>query len=223
MNQEVPLITIDGPSGSGKGTISKLLAERLGYHLLDSGALYRLLAHAAQIHAISLDDEDSLSTLAGHLDVQFLADDGEETRILLEGEDVTDTIRTEECGKSASIVAALPSVRTALLARQRAFHHPPGLIADGRDMGTVVFPDANVKYYLTASVEERAERRYKQLKEKGMSVNLASLSVEIAARDDRDANRSVAPLKPADDAIVVDTTNMSIEEVVDQVMKNLSA
>jgi cytidylate kinase len=216
-NLQVPVITIDGPSGSGKGTISSLIASQLGWHMLDSGALYRLVALAAQSHSIPIDDEESLQTLAGHLDVEFRPAENEETRIFLEGEEVSSQIRTEECGNAASQVAAIPAVREALLDRQRAFQEAPGLIADGRDMGTVVFPDAPLKIFLTASAEERAKRRYKQLKEKGMSVNLAALSREIAERDERDASRPVAPLKPANDAVIVDTSDMSIDEVVQKI------
>ncbi len=215
----VPVITIDGPSGSGKGTISRQVAVRLGWHFLDSGALYRLVGLAAMHHAVPLDDEITLTTLAAHLDVQFAADqDGIESRMILEGEDVTDAIRTEECGKAASVVAALPSVRQALLERQRAFREPPGLVADGRDMGTVVFPDAAVKVFLTASREERARRRYKQLKEKGVSVNLQHILGELAERDARDSGRSVSPLRAAADAVVIDTTTLTIDEVVENVL-----
>lgn len=215
----IPVMTIDGPSGSGKGTISRLVATRLGWHFLDSGALYRLVGLAAMNHAVALDDELSLKTLAAHLDVQFLSGEGgSESRILLEGEDVTDTIRTEACGKAASVVAALPSVRQALLQRQRAFREPPGLVADGRDMGTVVFPQAQVKIFLTASREERAQRRYNQLKEKGVNVTLQHILGELAERDARDSGRSVSPLRAAADAVIVDTTALTIDEVVAKVM-----
>lgn len=212
------VITIDGPSGSGKGTISQLLARELGWHFLDSGALYRVLALAADRHAIALDDEASLEPLAEHLDVQFLDNGMGGATIVLEGEEVTDAIRSEACGNAASKVASLPGVRRALLARQRAFREPPGLIADGRDMGTVVFPDAAVKIFLTASAEERAQRRYNQLIEKGMDVNLASLVKEIRERDARDQSRVVAPLKPAADAIVIDTTGIGVEDVMKKVL-----
>ena len=215
----IPVITIDGPSGSGKGTISRLVAAQLGWHFLDSGALYRLVALAALHHSVSLDDEVSLKTLAAHLDVQFVAGEvGIESRMLLEGEDVTDAIRTEECGKAASVVAALPSVRQALLQRQRAFREPPGLVADGRDMGTVIFPDAPLKVFLTASREERAQRRHKQLNAKGVSVNLQHILGELAERDARDSGRSVSPLRPAADAITIDTTALNIDGVVEEVM-----
>ena len=220
--QTVPILAIDGPSGSGKGTICRLVAQRLGWHLLDSGALYRLVGLAARNHAISLEDEASLMPLAAHLDVQFEAGEGDaETAVVLEGEDVTDQIRTETAGDAASRVAALPGVREALLARQRGFREPPGLVADGRDMGTVVFPLAPVKIFLTASAEERARRRYKQLKEKGFDVSLSLLSEEIAERDRRDAARAVAPLKPAEDAFVLDTTGVGIEDVVEQVLERV--
>ena len=210
-----PVITIDGPSGSGKGTISQLVASRLGWSYLDSGALYRLLALAAQHHSLELDDEASLETLAEHLDVEFTA----KGHILLEGEAVDDILRTEETGNMASVVAALPQVRKALLARQRAFQQQPGLVADGRDMGSTVFPAAEVKIFLTASAEARAERRYKQLIEKGFDVNLAHLLQDIESRDLRDTQRSSSPLKAADDAIVIDTTSLNIDEVVEKVME----
>jgi len=218
IDQQAPVITIDGPGGSGKGTIAGLLASRLGWNLLDSGALYRLLALSARNHGVDLTNETSLETLAAHLDVQFIAAEaGGEQQIILEGEDVTRAIRTEDVGAGASQVAALLAVRDALLQRQRVFREAPGLVADGRDMGTVVFADAQLKIYLTASAEERASRRYRQLLGKGETANLASLLDEIVARDERDMNRSVAPLKPADDAIMIDSTQMSIEEVLESV------
>ncbi|MBA6418864.1 (d)CMP kinase [Pseudomonas neustonica] len=216
--QAIPVITIDGPGGSGKGTIAGLLASRLGWNLLDSGALYRVLAFAAVNHGVSLTNAESLEMLAGHLDVQFVAgEDAREQHIILEGEEVTRALRTETVGAGASQVAAIPGVRAALLQRQRAFREAPGLVADGRDMGTVVFADAELKIYLTASAEERAGRRHRQLLEKGETANLASLLDEIVARDDRDMNRSIAPLRPADDAIQIDSTQMSIEEVLEMV------
>lgn len=215
------VITIDGPSGSGKGTVAGLLAQRLGWKLLDSGALYRLLAFAARNHAIELSDEAALKTLAAHLDVQFFAQpDGQ--RIVLEGEEVTDLIRTEQVGAGASQVAALPSVREALLQRQRDFLEQPGLVADGRDMGTAVFPQAPLKVFLTAGAEERARRRFQQLKGKGEDVNLAGLLEEIQARDARDIQRSVSPLKPADDALVLDSTELSIEQVLERILSEVA-
>ncbi len=213
-----PVITIDGPGGSGKGTVSRILAKKLGWHFLDSGSLYRLVGLAAQRHAIALDNESALETLAAHLDVQFDTDEDVQIKVILEGEDVTDALRSEECGNDASRVAALPAVRLALLDRQRAFLEPPGLVADGRDMGTVVFPDAQLKVFLTASAEERATRRYKQLKDKGLDVNLGNLLKEIAERDVRDSTRSFAPMKAADDAIVVDTTGIGIDAVVQRLV-----
>ncbi|MEW5756858.1 MAG: (d)CMP kinase [Pseudomonadota bacterium] len=214
-NSAVPVITIDGPSGAGKGTIGRLLANALGWAFLDSGALYRLTALAAQHHNIALDNEGAVSTLAAHLDVEFVAKEGAaETVILLEGEDVTNAIRTEECGRAASMVAALPSVRQALLDRQRAFREPPGLVADGRDMGSVVFPDAPMKVFLTASAGARAQRRYNQLMEKGLSAKLADLLDDIQKRDERDQSRSVAPLQAPPGALMLDTTDMTIDEVV---------
>lgn len=218
MMSTAPVITVDGPGGSGKGTIAALLSRRLGWNLLDSGALYRLLAFAARNHGVDLTNEESLKALAAYLDVQFQAGHEHGQRIVLEGEDVTDFIRTEDIGAGASQVAILPAVREALLQRQKAFREAPGLIADGRDMGTVVFPDAELKIFLTASAEERARRRYLQLKKKGESVTLPGLLEEIRERDERDTQRTVAPLKPADDAVVLDSTNLSIEQVLDHIL-----
>ena len=223
MNVQAPVITIDGPSGSGKGTVAGLLARRLGWNLLDSGALYRLLAFAASNHGVDLTNEELLKALAAHLDVQFLtAEEGQLQRIILEGDDVSNDIRKEHVGAGASQVAALPAVREALLQRQRAFRESPGLVADGRDMGTVVFPDAPLKIFLTASAEERARRRYLQLKAKGDDVSLSSLLDEIRARDERDTQRSVAPLKPAPDAIQLDSTELSIEQVLERILSEVA-
>jgi cytidylate kinase len=210
-----PVITVDGPSGTGKGTLASKLAHWLGWHFLDSGAIYRVLALAAQQHKVNIEDEDTLAALARRLDVDFLnTGPGREINVILDGKDVGQDVRTENCGNLASRLAPLPKVRAALLERQRRFRQPPGLVADGRDMGTVVFPDAIVKIYLTAAPQERAQRRHKQLKEKGFDVNLAQLSVEITERDARDSQRSVSPLRPADDAAVIDTTNLTPEEVL---------
>jgi len=214
----VPILTIDGPSGAGKGTIARAVAARLGWRLLDSGALYRVAALAALRAGIPLEDEDRVAALAGRLDVEFAELDGRE-RVVLDGEDVTAELRTERCGEAASKVAALPAVRRALLARQRAFIAPPGLVADGRDMGTGVFPEAVLKVFLTATPEERARRRHKQLKDKGIDVSLRDLSREIAQRDERDANRPVAPLVPAHDARIIDSTHMSPEEVTERILQ----
>ncbi|MHB0804624.1 (d)CMP kinase [Stutzerimonas nitrititolerans] len=223
MISQIPVVTIDGPSGSGKGTVAALLAAKLGWKFLDSGALYRLLAFAARNHGVDLTNEEALKVLAAHLDVQFdTAESGQGMRIVLEGEDVTEAIRNEVVGAGASQVAALPAVREALLQRQKAFREAPGLVADGRDMGTVVFPDATLKIFLTASAEERARRRYLQLKAKGDDVNLASLLDEIRARDERDTQRTVAPLKPADDAIQLDSTALSIEQVLGQILSEVA-
>lgn len=223
MIKPVPVITIDGPSGSCKGTVAALLAGKLGWNFLDSGALYRLLAFAARNHGVDLTNEESLKVLAEHLDVQFgAARDGHGMIIILEGEEVTEAIRNESVGAGASQVAALPVVRTALLQRQKAFREAPGLVADGRDMGTVVFPDAPLKIFLTASAEERARRRYLQLKARGDDVNLASLLEEIRERDERDTQRAVAPLKPADDAIQLDSTTLSIEEVLQRILSEVA-
>ncbi|MFR0675383.1 (d)CMP kinase [Enterobacterales bacterium AW_CKDN230030176-1A_HGKHYDSX7] len=223
MSTLAPVITIDGPSGSGKGTVAGLLARELGWRLLDSGALYRLLAFNASNHGVDLTNEELLKALAAHLDVQFIAaEPGKLQQIILEGEDVSNVIRTETVGAGASMVASLPAVREALLQRQRAFREAPGLIADGRDMGTVVFPDAPLKVFLTASAEERARRRFLQLKGKGEAVSLSSLLEEIQARDERDTQRAVAPLKPAADAIQLDSTELSIEQVLQRIRSELA-
>jgi len=222
MTESAPVVAIDGPSGSGKGTISRAVAQRLDWHLLDSGALYRLVAHAGLERGLDPGDVEGHAGLAAGMQVVFgVSPDGSE-RVLLEGQDVTRAIRTETAGQGASRVAAWPAVRTALLERQRAFARPPGLVADGRDMGTVVFPQARLKVYLTASAAERALRRYKQLKEKGSGVSLSALSREITERDARDSTRAVAPLIPAADAEVIDSTGLSIEAVVDRVLELVS-
>ena len=216
-SETIPVIAIDGPGGAGKGTICRRIAASLGWTLLDSGALYRLVGLAADRRGVDLDDEPALAELAHELDIEFLpgADD---VRVLLDGHEVTDEIRTESAGQVASRVAAKPAVRYALIDRQRAFRRWPGLVADGRDMGSVVFPSSALKIFLTASVEERARRRYKQLKGKGIGVSLSALSSDMADRDRYDAERSVAPLKACEDARVLDTTSMSIEEVVSKVL-----
>lgn len=215
-----PIITVDGPSGAGKGTLCQMLAAKLNWALLDSGALYRVTALAAKQHAVEMDNEAGLEAIAAHLDVQFqVSADQAGVQVILEGVNVTSSLRTEETGAIASQVAAVNAVRAALLERQRAFQQEPGLIADGRDMGTVVFPNAELKVYLTASAEERGQRRYKQLLESGNNANLDRIIEDIRARDDRDMNRAVAPLKPAEDAIVIDSTSMSIEAVFDQVQQ----
>ena len=214
----IPVIAIDGPSGSGKGTIARRVADALGYHLLDSGALYRLVALSALKSGVSLDDGEKLAHLAVELDVRFDSDEAGEERIWLGEEDVTSEIRTEEAGAGASAVAQIPAVREALFERQRAFQQPPGLVADGRDMGSHVFPDAALKVFLTASAEERARRRHKQLKDKGLDVSLAALSRDIEDRDRRDSERSVAPLRPAEDARILDSSGQSIEAVTKTVL-----
>jgi cytidylate kinase len=216
----IPVITIDGPGGSGKGTIAMRLAEELGWHFLDSGALYRLVAVAALDRGVAEDDETGLADLAHGLDVRFgLSEEG--MVILLDGNYISGRLRSEDVSAMASRVAAIPAVRAALKHRQRAFRKPPGLVADGRDMGTVIFPDAKLKIYLTASAEARAERRYKQLKEKGENVTLSRLFQDIKKRDERDSSRAVSPLRPADDAHVIDSTEMTINEVLDEIRKLL--
>ncbi len=218
MQESIPVITIDGPSGAGKGTVARLVAEHFGWQLLDSGAIYRVLGVATQHHGLSIDDEEPLVPVAAHLDVQFTINNDGESQVILEGEDVSNSIRTEEVGALASKVAAFPRVREALLRRQRAFRVLPGLIADGRDMGTVVFKDAPVKVFLTASAEERAQRRFTQLKDKGFDVKIGRLLDDIRLRDERDQNREVAPLVPAEDALVIDSTELSIKEVVSKIL-----
>jgi CMP/dCMP kinase len=217
--QDVPVITIDGPSGSGKGTVSRAVAKALGWSLLDSGALYRLVALAGRRASISLSDGPALGQLAGRFDIQFGSNESGDEVVWLDGQDVTRAIRTEQAGSDASKVAALPVVRAALLDRQRRFAVPPGLVADGRDMGTVVFPHARPKIFLTASPAERALRRYKQLKEKGVAANLAALSLEIAERDRRDSTRTASPLVASADATMLDTTGMSVDGVIGRVLE----
>jgi cytidylate kinase len=216
---DVPVITIDGPSGSGKGTISRAVARSLGWGLLDSGALYRLVALAARRAQVSLSDAAALGRLAERFNMRFGSNESGEEAVWLDGEDVTRAIRTEGAGNDASKVAALTPVRAALLERQRRFAVTPGLVADGRDMGTVVFPHAKVKIFLTASPAERALRRYKQLKEKGVAANLAALSLEIAERDERDSTRSASPLVASADATMLDTTGMSVDDVIERVLR----
>ena len=217
-NSSAAVLTIDGPSGSGKGTIARQVANQLGWHLLDSGALYRLVALDASKQGIKYDDANALADLAASLDVTFLVGENGNEQIMLSGEDVSAAVRSEEVGIGASSVAVIPAVREALLGRQRAFRQPPGLVADGRDMGTHVFADAPLKVFLTASAEERAKRRHKQLKDKGIDVSLAAVSRDIVDRDRRDSERSVAPLRPAEDARVLDSTGKPIEEVTQTVL-----
>ena len=216
--QPAPVLAIDGPGGAGKGTISRLVARRLGWHLLDSGALYRLVALDAIRRGVALDAESAVADLAARLDARFQSV-GDQARVLLNGKDVTEVIRSEAAGDGASRVAALPAVRRALVQRQRDFRRPPGLVADGRDMGAVIFPDADLKVFLTASVEERARRRHKQLKDKGIDGSLSALSRDMVERDRRDSGRSIAPLKPSDEARILDTTGMDIPDVVAVVLR----
>ena len=218
MAVDIPVITVDGPSGAGKGTISHLLADTLGWNFLDSGALNRVTGQACLIEGVSWEDHPAVTEIARHLEVSFSAADNGEVLVAYKGQDVSAAIRTEEGGRGASTVAAIPAVREALLARQRDFRQPPGLVADGRDMGTVVFPDAPLKFFLTASAAERAARRYKQLIAKGESVSLPRLLADIEERDARDSSRAVSPLVPAEDAIVIDSTARPIPEVFEQVM-----
>lgn len=222
MLSKAPVITLDGPGGVGKGTVSGLLAKQLGWHYLDSGALYRLAALAAMNHGVDFDNESALAVIAEHLDIRFQQETGVGVIVLLEGDDVTRQIRTEEVGSNASRVAAFSRVRDALLRRQRAFRTEPGLIADGRDMGTVVFTDAPLKIFLTATSDERARRRVLQLEQGGSVVDYEKVLKDINERDERDRNRAVAPLKPAEDALVIDTTELSIEAVLERVLQQAS-
>lgn len=216
------IITVDGPSGAGKGTLCYALAQKLGFDFLDSGAIYRITALAATKKAIPLDDENALAEIGQNLDVQFIPQDGE-VNVILNDENVGDQIRTAEAGQNASKVAAFPKVRQALLQRQRDFASEKGLIADGRDMGTVVFPEAQIKLFLDASAEERAKRRVKQLQSKGFNANFDEILAEIKERDFRDRNRAVAPLMPAADALLLDSTNLSIDEVIQQALDYISS
>lgn len=223
MTGKPAVVTIDGPGGAGKGTIARAVAQRLGWHLLDSGAIYRLLALASLREGLEPDDTARLVRCAEDLVIDFVVDGEEAGAARLDGEPVSRAIREEACGARASVLAADPQVREALKARQRAFRTPPGLVADGRDMGSVIFPDAPVKIFLTASAEERARRRHKQLMEQGVTANLSDLLQELQARDARDSQRQTAPLKPAEDALTVDTTDQSIEAVIECVMERARA
>jgi len=220
MNEKtLPLVlAIDGPSGSGKGTVCRRVATALGWHLLDSGALYRILAWASHMAGIASTEPQKLRSLANSLQVEFRRSSSGEERVVLDGRDITESVRAEDCGNRASELAVIPQVREGLKTLQRSFRQPPGLVADGRDMGTVIFPDAGLKIFLTASAGERAKRRYNQLKEKGLDATLPALFRDIAARDARDQNRAVSPLKPAPEAVVLDTTNLDIEQVVAEVL-----
>jgi len=222
MVRNVPVIAIDGPSGSGKGTIARLVAAWLGWHYLDSGALYRVLALAVRRAGVGLDDAESVAGVAQAMDLDFLEERGE-LRVMLEGHDVTEELRTESAGEAASQVARLGPVRKALLDRQRDFARPPGLVADGRDMGSTVFPESRCKVFLTASAEERTRRRHKQLRDKGINVSLPALAQEIAGRDERDSKRSASPARAAEDAYILDSTSLSEEEVFERVKELVKA
>jgi cytidylate kinase len=221
MNVNIPVMTLDGPSGAGKGTVSRAIAQRLGWHYLDSGAIYRALAVAVLDAGLPLDDIEGIVGIARAMELSF--EPGETPRVLLNGADVSGRIGTESCGNAASKIAACGPVRAALLDKQREFRKAPGLVADGRDMGTVVFPDAPYKIFLTASADERAQRRYKQLKEKGIDVSLPDLTREIEERDRRDTERSQAPLKMADDCLLVDSSHLGIEEVIARCLESIAA
>jgi len=223
MTAKAPVLTIDGPSGSGKGTISRGVARKLGWHYLDSGAIYRAVGQAAAWEGVDLSDPEAVAACAARTQIRFETQGEGEPHVLVNGKDATRLLHTEAAGAVASAIAAIPAVRAALVKLQLGFRQAPGLVADGRDMGTVIFPDAKYKVFLTASAEERARRRYKQLKDKGVSANLDSLLHEIAARDERDAGRAVAPLKPAADAVILDSTGMPITEVIDRVLAVLPA
>lgn len=218
-DQTVPVITLDGPSGTGKGTICQLLAQKLGWNMLDSGAIYRVLAYAACKNCIEINHISELTQLAMQLNLRFEADSNNTTQVLLDGESVEKLIRSEQCGQDASKIAAIPEIRQALLERQRGFAKLPGLVTDGRDMGTVVFPNASLKIFLYANEEERAKRRYLQLQEKQINVSLAQVVEELAARDARDSSRTHAPLKPATDAVQIDTSGLSVMQVFDKIVK----
>ncbi len=219
MNAQVPVITIDGPSGSGKGTVARLLAERYGFHLLDSGALYRITALDAERRGVDLDDEQAIIDVSLSMQVTFALNQAEGVSVLLNQEDVTTQIRAETCGMKASRIASMPGLRAALLDVQRHFRQPPGLVADGRDMGTAVFADAQIKVFLTASAEQRALRRFNQLKQKGFKTTIDSLLREILARDERDQNRTLSPLRAADDAHILDSTSMTVNQVEDRIVQ----
>lgn len=216
MLEPVPVLTIDGPSGSGKGTVSRALARRLGWHFLDSGAIYRALALSVLMRGISPADEEAVAKVAAEMAVEFICND--RVQVLVDGRDVTDFLSTEECGRIASKIAAFPKVRQALLAKQRAFRKPPGLVADGRDMGTVVFPDAPYKVFLTATLKERAKRRFLQLKAQDLDVNLDQIIKDLEERDQRDRERKEAPLVPAEEAVIIDSSDLSVEEVIDRIL-----
>ncbi|WP_028387611.1 (d)CMP kinase [Legionella fairfieldensis] len=218
-DKEIPVITLDGPSGTGKGTLCHMLANHLDWHVLDSGCLYRVLAYAAKKKGLHFNDTLSMVELAHALNLRFETDPHQKSQVILEGIDVFNEIRSEQCGQDASKIAVVPQIREALLARQRAFAMPPGLVTDGRDMGTVVFPDAILKIYLDATVEERASRRYFQLKERGIDVSLAEVVDELVKRDARDSTRLHAPLKPAADAVLIDTTGLTVVQVFNNVLK----